>query len=58
MHVACLLGNYSGQLRQQIGCIGLLLELKSNPKEALSVLMVCMPSNCRRPFLYHMEIAD
>ena len=27
-------------------------------KEALSVLMLCTPSNCRWPFSYHMKIAD
>ena len=27
-------------------------------KEALSVLMLCAPSNCPWPFLYHMKMAD
>ena len=26
--------------------------------EALSVLMLCAPSNCRRPFSYHTKMAD
>ena len=27
-------------------------------KEVLSVLMLCAPSNCRRPFSYHTKMAD
>ena len=31
---------------------------KLAPLEAISVLMLCAPSNCRRPFLYHTKMAD
>ena len=38
--------------------IGWLAQVRSDPKETLSLLMLCTSSNCQRPFSYHMKMED
>ena len=32
------------------------VEMQESLKDALSVLMLCTPSNCRQPFLCHLKM--